>query len=132
MWGYAAQTHLDEVILLQKKALRIMCFKKTRDESETLFTSKNILTFHKNVQFHAGKMLWKAANSYLCPSLTPLFNIRNDDSNTFHTSHKRLDVSQNSIIYSGVRTWNSIPAGIRSSPSMNCFKRNYKEYLLKP
>ena len=132
LWGYAAQSHLDEVIPLQKKALRIMCFKKPREESEPLFVRKNILNFHKNVKLHAGKMLWKAANSFLCPSLNPLFNLRDDDSNTFHTFYKRLDVSQNSITYAGVRTWNSIPIEIRSSPSLNCFKRKFKEHLLKP
>ena len=130
LWGYAAQVHLDNIIPLQKKALRIMCFKKPREESQPLFTSKNILNFQQNVKLQAGKMLWKASNSFLCPSLLPLFDKRPDDSNTFHTVHRRLDVSQNCITYAGVRTWNSIPAEIRASSSLDSFKRKYKQHLI--
>ena len=130
LWGYAAQVHLDNIIPLQKKALRIMCFKKPREESQPLFTSKNILNFQQNVKLQAGKMLWKASNSLLCPSLIPLFNKRPDDSNSFHTIYRRLDVSQNCITYAGVRTWNSIPAEIRASTSLDSFKKKYKQYLI--
>ena len=130
LWGYATQNHLDNIISLQKKALRIMCFKKAREESQPLFASKNILNFQQNVKLQAGKMLWKASNSFLCPSLRPLFNKRPDDSNSFHTPHRRLDVSQNCLTYAGVRTWNSIPAEIRASSSLDSFKRNYKEHLI--
>ena len=107
-----------------------MCFKKAREESQPLFASKNILNFQQNVKLQAGKMLWKASNSFLCPSLRPLFNKRPDDSNSFHTPHRRLDVSQNCLTYAGVRTWNSIPAEIRASSSLDSFKRNYKEHLI--
>ena len=96
LWGYAAQTFIDKIIRKQKKSIRIMCFKNSRESTELLFPSKNILPFHKNLQLQAGKLLWKAANSYLCPSLNPLFHMRNDES-TFHVPHRRLDVSQNSI-----------------------------------
>ena len=65
----------------------------------------------------------------LCPSLDYLFNMR-DNSQTFHTPFKRLDVSQGSITYAGTKTWNQIPLDIRSSPSLNSFKIKYKEHLL--
>ena len=116
------------IIRKQKKSIRIMCFKNSRESAEPLFASKNILSFHKNLQLHAGKFFWKAANSYLCPSLNHLFHMR-DDQSTFHVPHRRLDVSQNSITYAGVKTWNAIPPEIRSSTSLNCFKGKYKEFL---
>ena len=128
LWGYAAQTFIDKIIRKQKKSIRIMCFKNSRESTELLFPSKNILPFHKNLQLQAGKLLWKAANSYLCPSLNPLFHMRNDES-TFHVPHRRLDVSQNSVTYAGVKTWNAIPPEIRSSTSLNCFKGKFKGYL---
>ena len=128
LWGYAAQTFIDKIIRKQKKSIRIMCFKNSRESTELLFPSKNILPFHKNLQLQAGKLLWKAANSYLCPSLNPLFHMRNDES-TFHVPHRRLDVSQNSVTYAGVKTWNAIPPEIRSSTSPNCFKGKFKGYL---
>ena len=50
LYGYAAETHIKDVIVQQKKAIRIMCFKKYRETTEPLFTNKNILPFHKNLQ----------------------------------------------------------------------------------
>ena len=127
LYGYAAETHIKDVIVQQKKAIRIMCFKKYRETTEPLFTNKNILPFHKNLQLQAGKYLWKAANDYLCPSLNPLFNKRDDGS--FHLPHRRLDVSQNSIVYTGVKLWNDIPPEIRSCTSLSNFKMKCKEHL---
>ena len=128
LWGYAAQTHVKDIITQQKKAVRIMCFKNSRETAKPLFTSKNILPFHENLQLQAGKVLWRAANDCLCPTLNPLFNMRDDES-SFHLPHRRLDVSQNSITYSGVKFWNAIPADIRSSTSLNIFKNKYKRHL---
>ena len=105
-----------------------MCFKNSRETTKPLFVSKNILPFHENLQLQAGKVLWKAANDCICPTLNPLFNIRNDES-SFHLPHRRLDISQNSITYSGVKFWNAIPSDIRSSSSLNIFKNKYKKHL---
>ena len=106
-----------------------MSFKKSCETTNPLFASKNILPFHKNLQLQAGKFLWRAANGYLCPTLRPLFNKR-DDGSTFHVPHRRLDVSQNSVTYSGVKFWNATPVEIKSSSSLNTFKNKYKDHLL--
>ena len=104
-----------------------MCFKKSRETTNPLFASKNILPFHKNLQLQAGKFLWRAANDCLCPTLNPLFNMRDV---AFHVPHRHLDVSQNSVTYSGVKFWNATPSEIRSSSSLNIFKDKYKKHLI--
>ena len=81
------------------------------------------------ISLNSGKTIWKAAHGLLCPTLQSLF--KKKSSISFHLPFKRLDVSQNSIFYSGVRSWNTIPAKIRASPSVNSFKMEYKNYLLK-
>ena len=105
-----------------------MNFKKSTESSAPLFAGRKILPFDKNLQLQAGKLLWKAANDTLCPSLNPLFNMR-DDGLSFHLPHKRLNVSQNSVVYSGVKLWNAIPIDLRSSTSLACFKQKYKDHL---
>ena len=130
LWGYAAQCHLDNIVTQQKRSLRIMHFKDWRFRgSSTLFLQSKILPISKQILLNSGKTLWKAAHGLICPTLQSLFKKKSPIS--FHLPFKRLDVSQNSIFYSGVRSWNSIPAKIRASPSVNSFKKEYKDYLLK-
>ena len=130
LWGYAAKVHTESIFSQQKKSIRMMNFVKSKREStQPLFKEKKILPLDRNLLLNSGKTLWKAANSMLCPSLDHLFNMR-DNSQTFHTPFKRLDVSQGSITYAGTKAWNQIPLAIRSSPSLNSFKIKYKEHLL--
>ena len=130
VWGYAAQTHIKNVLTQQKKAVRILNWKKKTHESKPLFKASKILPLDANLQLNSGKLLWKVSNSTICPSLIPLFTKRDNNSNTFHVPHRRLDVSQNSLTYKGVKNWNSIPLEIRSSPTLDTFKHKYKTHLL--
>ena len=116
----------------QKKAVRILNFVKYSDRrqpSKPLFEKSKILPLDKNLSLISGKIMWKAANSMLCPSLSNLFTQR-DGNNTFHTPFKRLDVSHDSVTYAGTMSWNAIPSEIRSAPSLQNFKQKYREHLL--
>ena len=42
-WGQAAKTHLDKILLLQKRAVHLMNFAKFSDHAIPLFISSNIL-----------------------------------------------------------------------------------------
>ena len=97
--------------------------------TKPFFKKCKILPLDLNLQLNSGKTLWKAANSLLCSSLDPIFKYRGE-SLTFFTPFKRLDISQASLPYAGVRAWNTIPRDIRSSPSLSCFKTNLKKHLL--
>ena len=43
----------------------------------------------------------------------------------------KYQTSRKSVKYSGVITWNAIPANIKMSPSVASFKRKYKMHLMK-
>ena len=42
-WGQAAKTHLQKIIVLQKRVLRLMYFSEPRDHAVPLFISSKIL-----------------------------------------------------------------------------------------
>ena len=128
IWGHAANVHLEDIVRQQKKSVRIINFKNKHHETTPLFKQTKILPVDCNRKFNSGKFLWKINNS-LCPSLNSLFTKRQHD-DSFHVPHRRLDVSQNSITYDSVKTWNAIPSQIKSCSSINLFKTKYKEYLL--
>ena len=57
-------------------------------------------------------------------------NYQTRNSNNFHLPHMRLSVSQKSIFFQGPKLWNDLPLDIKTSPSINVFKRRFKKYLI--
>ena len=48
----------------------------------------------------------------------------------FHLPQIRTTVAKNSIFFKGPTIWNNLPIHIKSSPSLNIFKRRYKSLLI--
>ena len=46
-WGTAAETNLNKISSLQRKAIRILTFKKKEDDSAPLFKQENLLPLEK-------------------------------------------------------------------------------------
>ena len=129
VWGHAAKTNLEAINRQQRKALRIMNFKKSDyKETDQLFKESKILPLSSCLNLNSSKVLWRAGNSFLNAPINSLFNKR--ENNTFHLPHRRIDLTQSCISYHGVQVWNRLPSEIRSSPSLDTFKGRYKEYLL--
>ena len=42
-WGQAAKTHLEKLLVLQKRVLRLMYFSEPRARAMSLFITSNIL-----------------------------------------------------------------------------------------
>ena len=131
VWGYAADTHLQDIVSQMKKALHIINFKK-KDYPDTasLYKNSKILPFEQNTALCTGKLLWKIANDFIDSDLNSLFRKKNASS--FYLPYRRLQITQRCISYKGVQTWNRIPQDIRNSMSPNTFKTKFKSYLLDP
>ena len=129
VWGHAAKTNLETINRQQRKAVRIMNFKKPDfKETDQLFKDNKILPLPSCLDLNSSKILWRADNSFLNAPINSLFTKR--DNGTFHVPHRRIDLTQACISYHGVQVWNRIPSEIRSAPSLNTFKGRYKEHLL--
>ncbi len=129
VWGHTYKTHIAPIERQQRKAIRLMNFKKKRDETTELFKNDKILPLDKNLQLQSAKLIWKASNDLLPSPLNPLFKKRSHD-NSFHLPYRRLDITQRCPSYQGVYMWNKTPKNIRASPSINTLKTNLKSYLL--
>ena len=129
VWGHAAKTNLEVVNRQQRKAIRIMNFKKSDfKETDQLFKDNKILPLKSCLNLNSSKIIWRAGNSLLNAPIKSLFNKR--ENGTFHLPHRRIDLTQACISYHGVQVWNRLPHEIQSSPSLNTFKNRYKEHLL--
>ena len=129
VWGNAAKTNLLPIQRQQRKSIRTMNFKR-RDFKETdeLFKASKILPLQLCKELNSSKLLWQVSNSYLDSPVGSLFEDRGNG--TFHLPFRRIELTQSSIAYNGVQTWNKIPLEIRMSPSLSTFKEKYKNYLL--
>ena len=58
-------TYLDRILLLQKKALRIICHTSLRANTDTLFLENNILNIHDLFRHYLGQFIYKLENKML-------------------------------------------------------------------
>ena len=62
-------------------------------------------------------------------SFHPNRTLRNDD--TLHTEFRRTKTGKNAVSISGPQIWNGIPAEIRNSTNLSCFKKKFVAHLLQ-
>jgi len=126
IWGY--NTHYRKILLLQKRAVRLICNVPYRTHCKPLFRKLRILTF---------------------PSLYLLFSLcythNNKDlfmNNTMHHDHDtrnknkliipqcRYSSSQKNYSYMAVKLYNALPSKLKMCPLLH-FKSKIKEMLIE-
>ena len=68
VWGKAADCHINSLVVLQKRAIRIITSAEFRAHTEPLFKSLNILSLKKIYLFNLGMLMYKSENS-LVPNI---------------------------------------------------------------
>ena len=120
-------THVERLLLLQKRAIRIINKSSFLAHTDPLFHSNNILKVHDLYKFYVGVYMYDnwEAESFV---VTHNYNTRN--LNSLVPGAARLTVTQNSLSVIGPNVWNSIPLIIRDSPTKSIFKNRFKAHLL--
>ena len=137
LWGSAATVTLHPVIVLQKKAIRIICNVPPRTNTDQLFIENKILTLMKNYQLKVLNFMFKY-NNHMLPAIFNDLYIRNSNIHGYQTRQTAdLHVPQphsltisRCIRYRGVYLWNNLPLAARSTPSFSKFKKFVKCHLL--
>ena len=135
-WGAANKCHLDGVLKLQKKALRIIDCVRLYTKSAPLFLKYNILPVNKLFQMNVTLTMYKVIRSLAPEIFNSLFDFPDHNYNTrnnhlfilpgFRTSH-----SQQSIRYIGIKLWNYLSSKIQRNCSFSVYKKRLRYYLLK-
>ena len=129
VWGHTYQTHLNPIKRQQRKALRLINFKKKHDDTTELFSTDRLLPFDESLKLSSAKLMWKAAHNLLPSALKMHFQKRLFN-NTFHLPFRRIEICQHSAAYQAVQVWNNISPELRHKKSLNSLKTNYKNKLL--
>ena len=112
-WGQAAKTHLEKLLILQKRAVRLINFAPFRSHAVYNNTAPHNIShlFIPTQQIHS-------------------YSTRSSSSGNYYISHSRLNQKNDSFSIMGAKIWNSIPENLRNS-SKSLFKEKVHTILLK-
>ena len=138
-WGQAANIHLNKILILQKRALRLMYFADSKAHSAPLFVHSRILPVTMLYYLLVSSMMHDINNHRVPSNISMLFT----HSEQVHHHFTRFSAAgnlyvktsrTNQLLFSfariGVRVWNSIPMKLRIK-NRTPFKRELKNRLLK-
>ena len=138
VWGNANQCLLERILLLQKKALRVISMSPPRAHSKPLFFEYKLLQVQDLFNFQLGQLMFNFNNKML-PSIFNNIFLKNNSihsyptrqANEFHLPLLRTSSAQRTFIYEGPKYWYSINPDIKSSPSLCVFKEKLLSHLLQ-
>ena len=137
VWGTACITHLNKIIILQKKAIRIICNINRRTPTDPLFRDLKIVPFLDVNIYSIARFMFRYVNGSLPKPFVGYFttNANIHSYNTrqtlhFHLPNVRSDLGKKNIKYRGAKIWNRLlDLGINSETSEFVFTKCVKYYI---
>ena len=136
-WGRAPKLYKNKLLILQKRALRLIYFKHRQEHAIPLFVNSNFLPIDM-IYFEKTANLMYDVNFDLAPipiqnlfqksSDVHSYNTRSVGKSNFSIKFSRLEIQKLSFSRSGPVIWNSIPSCIRNEPK-NVFKEKLRSLL---
>ena len=137
IWGSAAKTHLESLILLQKKCVRIINKVGYYDSTKPLYIELNLLTIEQIYDFNCAKFIFCSFNNIKYAEFSSRL-VTNDcfhkyktrSANQFRKEYTRLQKFMNSFLNKGIEIWNSLPEYIKNIKTLQTFEKYTKDYIL--
>ena len=137
IWGNASDIHLDALLKVQKKIIRIITYSSYLAHTDEIFKELNILPVYKLKLQRICLQMFKYANNTLPEAISELF-ISNTAYHSYNTRNKqnlRHKVSKRAYMYKnfsfiGVQIWNDVQKHINVSMSFSSFKKSTRTYYL--
>ena len=139
IWGQTSKSVLDKLLILQKRVLRFIFFKKPRESAIPLFIESNILPVTLLHLESLSQVMYDAvhnrAPSNICNMFVSIenihpYNTRSATSGKLFLKPSRINLQKNSLSRIGVKFWNRIPENIRNLPRSR-FKKEFKNILFR-
>ena len=138
VWGNTYDSYLHRILLLQKKAMRVICNTSWRSHTDVLFVENNVLKINDLYRYSLGQFMYQFNNNTL-PSAFNLIFIKNKtihkyptrQSDEFHLPLTRTLLAKSIFTYAGPKLWTILDVSIKNAPSLNSFKFKLKKYFLR-
>ena len=130
VWGAASNTVLGSLIILQKRAVRLITHSRRCSSSTPLFARLHLLKLIDINHFQTIIFMCRLKNNQLPLSCMNYITITNPDrpysTRHFHffiTSRFRTIIRQNSVSIRGPKLWDSFPIDIQNSSSLHLLRK---------
>ena len=127
VWGCTYANHLKPLVLLQKKAIRIVNKTSYLHHTNELFLSSSILKLTDVTKLNLAVFFFKNQN---LPRFYSNHQYPTRAGSLPQSNFQRLTVTQQSVYFRAPPIWNSLPDQIKSAPSLFSFKKRTKLYLV--
>ena len=127
IWGGTSACHLEPLIVLQKRAVRILSGASYYAHTNPLFHKNSILKLGDLYTYNLAIFMYK--NRHLL-DLGSTHDHMTRNRNALNPPWQRLTSTQQAIPYRGSLIWNGLPQEIRDRPSLPSFKRGLKLKLI--
>ena len=123
VWGQTAKTNLDKILILQKRALRLMFFATNREHAIPLFVNANVLPIRMLYYKTVSILMHDIANTLAPQNLLKMFtnvnqihshNTRSAIGGNYFTQQSNQNQKKNSFSRLGTKIWNGIPNELRN------------------
>ena len=137
-WGNTYQTYLQPLLLLQKKAIRIITFSSFFEHTSLLFKDLNVIKLVDEVTVPIAVFKYKFKNQLFPTNFNVFFtsikethnyNTRLSSRMTYALPKTRTNYGIFSIRYQGTKIWNAISDNIKLL-SLKQFKKKLKSNIL--
>ena len=137
VWGSAYECHLKPLIVLQKKAVRLITNANFRDNSAPIFFNLKLLPISRIYHLNCLQFLFKVLHNDSFPYLN--YRIVYNYSTHNHITRnryklkpirERLELCKNSYLSQSVSLWNNLDDNIKESKSLHNFKLKVKQSLM--
>ena len=125
VWGGGADVHINKILILQKRAVRVVTHSDYLEHTGHLFQNLRLLKIHSIYNYSCSLFVYK--NKHIYESVNNRYGTRN--CNTLQVHFQRISLCQRSIFYNAPRIFNELPYQITSSLNLNSFKRKLKDFL---
>ena len=138
-WGQSAKTNRNKILVLQKRALRLMYFCDYKCHAVPYFLSSRFLPLDFLYFKSVALLMHDISNDLSPPNIANLFatqasihshRTRSSSRGDYFVEPSRLDKQIKSFSRNGVKIWNSLPCEIRHL-SKNKFKIKIHDMLLQ-
>ena len=132
IWGNTYSSTLRPLIILQKKATRIITFSEPGDHSEPLFKKLNILKLTDLVTLHNALLMYNYHHNLLPFSFENFFktvasihsyNTKLASKSTYYLNTIKTNYGKFNFCFAAVKVWNNLDESIKHLPLKSFLKK---------
>ncbi|ESN90682.1 hypothetical protein HELRODRAFT_166387 [Helobdella robusta] len=138
LWGNSPKSHLNNLILSQKRSIRLIFNLKPDSHTKPFFLAKKILPVNFICLYYSALFVFKFINNLLPPHFINFYTLSNSVQSTttrhtplFYIYKTRLKLIQTSIKITGPKIWTElVPPHLRAIINLQHFKSKFRAFLL--